>query len=135
MPLPIWALMGFASYRAWKAAKIVKQAVKVSKVAKRKPAATPKGKSAGTKDYVSAKDRISPYKDKLTKAEEKGADKLLKNAGKAQKQAGRKAKGRLIKEGIRQTVTHPGVQAGSATVGVAAEGRRRAKARSKKNGK
>ena len=97
MPLPLWAILGYGSYRAYRAGKLVKQAYKVAKVITRKPAALPKGKSAGTKDYVSAKERVSPWAKELTKAEQKGADKLIKGAGKAQKTEGKASSKRLKK--------------------------------------
>jgi len=89
---------------------------------KRKEAATPKGKSAGTKDYVPAKDRVAPLQRALTKAEEKSLTKLQKEGATMRKKANASARRRMMELKVKTTVTHPGIQAGAATAGLAAYG-------------
>ena len=80
----------------YKAAKKKKPMAKKGPAKKRKAAATPKGKSAGTKDYVSAKTRSDPA-IKLSKKQEKDLKKLKAHGKAATKRSNTASRKRLKK--------------------------------------
>lgn len=111
------------------------QAKRVAKPKKRKPAATPRGESAGTRDYVPAKDRRAPLQRALTGKEEKELVKLVKTGEKARKKSNAAARARMRALKVKTTLKHPGAQSGAATAATAAEGKRRADNREAKKKK